>query len=172
MIFIALCVPFVMTDGAAHDLQARTHEMLMATALPTGPYVWGRFLARLGLTLGLAMVLLVAMLVLAFWRARETLPNVGALFGLWFLAMVPAIVFLSSIAFALGTLLPQRANLIKVIVIIGWFSSINLLGAIIDVGQRTPNFAPHVPYRMALAMIGVGFVAFAARRFVRFSTHL
>src|SRR5215469_13098977 len=44
------------------DLQRRTHELLMTTALPTRAYVWGRYLMGLLISLSLAILMLLAIL--------------------------------------------------------------------------------------------------------------
>src|SRR5436309_7409758 len=56
LVVLVLLLPFVTVDGVTRDLQRRTHELLMTTALPTWAYVWGRYL--MGLVMSLAMALL------------------------------------------------------------------------------------------------------------------
>src|SRR5262245_17220922 len=46
-VLLALILPFVTVDGVTRDLQRRTHELLLTTALPTWAYVWGRYLIGL-----------------------------------------------------------------------------------------------------------------------------
>src|SRR5256884_3560350 len=56
-------------DGVTRDLNRRTHELLMTTALPTWAYVWGRYLAGLVMSLGLALLLLAS--ILGMGRSEE-----------------------------------------------------------------------------------------------------
>src|SRR5579884_2188755 len=60
LLLLGMLLPFVNADGVTRDLQRRTHELLMTTALPGRAYVWGRYLVGLLISLGLAMLMLVA----------------------------------------------------------------------------------------------------------------
>ena len=51
LMVLALLLPFVTADGVTRDVNRRTHELLMTTALPTWAYVWGRYLAGLLMSL-------------------------------------------------------------------------------------------------------------------------
>src|SRR5207244_2288730 len=62
LVVLVLLLPFVTVDGVTRDLQRRTHELLLATALPTWAYVWGRYLMGLVMSLALALLFLVAIL--------------------------------------------------------------------------------------------------------------
>ena len=110
-----LLLPFVTADGVTLDLQRRTHELLMTTALPSRAYVWGRYLMGLLVSLGLALLLLVAILgmylLLHLTVPTDPLPQVGAVLLLWVGMIVPATILLSSVSFALGTLLPRLSTL-------------------------------------------------------------
>jgi hypothetical protein len=179
------------------------------------------------------------MLVVGVSHGGDIAPNVPALVTLWSLTAVPATVLLGSLAFGLGTLYPRRSNPVKVLVIIMWIASINVIAAvdafpikslepsgmgftgliraeysltfmsrtpditprtfarsaadldpfpvpaetsdqrdreiwqnIIRVAQERPHLAQFVPYRVALALIGLAIVAVVARRFDRFSSDL
>lgn len=121
---LALLLPFVNTDGVTRDLQRRTHELLMTTALPSWAYVWGRYLVGLLISLGLALLMLAAVLGMG-WLLQLTVPNYPASeFGnvalLWVGMVFPAVVLISSLSFALGSLFPRQATLVKILLLVGW----------------------------------------------------
>src|SRR5258708_36346767 len=66
--FLCMLLPFVTADGVTRDLTRRAHELLMTTSLPNWAYVWGRYLAALVMSLGLAILLLAAILGLGWVR--------------------------------------------------------------------------------------------------------
>jgi hypothetical protein len=82
LVVLVLLLPFVTADGVTRDLSRRTHELLMTTALPTWAYVWGRYLAGLLISLGLALLLLASILgmggLLHLTVADYPLPQIGA----------------------------------------------------------------------------------------------
>lgn len=127
LLLLLMALPFLCADGVTRDLKRRTHELLMATALPTWAYVWGRYMIALLLGLGLAVELLAAILVmglalhLSLGGHDYPVPDVGPVFVFWAALALPTIVFISSASFMLGTLLPRRANLFKIGVMVGWF---------------------------------------------------
>jgi ABC-type transport system involved in multi-copper enzyme maturation permease subunit len=125
LLLFGLLLPFVAGDGVARDLTRRTHELLMSTTLPTWAYVWGRYLIGLLLSLGLAVLLLVALLVLGLAQYLTVpgypAPQLGAVLALWCVLIVPIAVLVSSISFAAATLLPRAATLVKIGVLACWF---------------------------------------------------
>jgi ABC-type transport system involved in multi-copper enzyme maturation permease subunit len=137
LVLLVLLLPFVTADGVSRDLSRRTHELLMTTALPTWAYVWGRYLIGLLMSLGLALLLLAAILgmggLLHLTNPEYPLPQIGAVLLLWVGMVLPATVLVSSLSFALGTLLPRRATLVKIVILLGW-----IVGAVIlPLGFRT-----------------------------------
>jgi ABC-type transport system involved in multi-copper enzyme maturation permease subunit len=125
LLLLCLLLPFVNADGAARDLQRRTHELLMTTALPNRAYVWGRYLAGALISLGLAVLLLVAILgmgeLLHLTVADYPAPPLGAVLLLWAGMVVPATVLVGCLSFTLGTAFPRHATLVKVGILIAWF---------------------------------------------------
>jgi ABC-type transport system involved in multi-copper enzyme maturation permease subunit len=127
-LLFALFVPFVATEGVVRDLKRRTHEILMATPLPTWAYVSGRYLANILLCVGLAMLLLLAICVTAVAQhvlqpsIHPSLELPGTV-AIWAVIVLPPAVVLGSFSFALGTLLPQCSNLIKLGVLLAWFAT-------------------------------------------------
>jgi len=125
LLLYGLLLPFVSGDTVARDLRRRTHELLMTTTLPTWAYVWGRYLIGLFLSLGLAVLLLVALLVLGLALHLTVTdypaPQGGAILALWGALIVPVTLLMSSISFAFATLLPRFATLVKVGTLAGWF---------------------------------------------------
>jgi ABC-type transport system involved in multi-copper enzyme maturation permease subunit len=127
LLLLLLALPFVCADGVALDLKRRTHELLMTTAIPSRSYVWGRFLIVLLLGLGLAVELLAALLImgLAFHLSvgghDYPAPRVGPVIVFWAALALPDVALVGSVSFALGTLLPRRATLVKIGVMVGWF---------------------------------------------------
>jgi ABC-type transport system involved in multi-copper enzyme maturation permease subunit len=140
LVSLILLLPFVTADGVARDLTRRTHELLLTTALPTWAYVWGRYLAVLLISLGLAGLLLAAILgmglLLHLTIPAYPLPPTGVVLLLWFGMVVPATILVSSLSFALGTLFPRLSNLVKITILGGW-----IMGAVIipaGLGNTTP----------------------------------
>lgn len=125
LLLLGLLLPFVTTDGVTRDLQRRTHELLMTTALPSWAYVWGRYIVSLLLSLGLALLMLAAILGMGLLLHLTTpaypLPQTGTVLLLWAGMVLPATVLLSSLSFALGTLLPRLSTLVKIVILLGWF---------------------------------------------------
>lgn len=138
---LALILPFVNADGTARDLKQRTHELLMATPVPSWAYIWGRYLACLLVSLGLAALLLAALLLMGYLLAQTQadypLPQPAAIVSIWAAALVPTTALISSVSFALGTVLPRSSNLVKISMILGWFL-IGLVLPSIPVGGSGP----------------------------------
>jgi len=124
LVVLVLLLPFVTVDGVTRDLQRRTHELLLTTALPTWAYVWGRYLMGLLMSLALALLFLVAILGMG-WLLHLTVtdypaPEIGTVLLLWVGMVVSATILVSSLGFALGTLLPRLSTLIKVVILVAW----------------------------------------------------
>jgi hypothetical protein len=122
----ALFLPFVTADGVSLDFQ-RTHEILMATSLPSRAYTWGRYLAGMLIALGMACVYLLALLVLCV-AFHLTQPDVypaldlpGALL-IWAVVVLPPAFLLSSLCFACGLLVPRHPNVVKAGAVFAWFA--------------------------------------------------
>ncbi|HLI07003.1 MAG TPA: ABC transporter permease [Ktedonobacteraceae bacterium] len=130
LLVLVLLLPFVTADGVTRDVNRRTHELLMTTALPTWAYVWGRYLAGLVISLGLALLLLVSILgmggLLHLAVADYPLPQIGAVLLLWIGMVLSAVILVSSVGFALCTLLPRLSTLVKVVIVVAW-----LVGALV-----------------------------------------
>jgi ABC-type transport system involved in multi-copper enzyme maturation permease subunit len=130
LIILALLLPFMTADGVTRDVNRRTHELLMTTALPTWTYVLGRYLAGLIIGLGLALLLFVSLLgmggLLHLADATYPLPHPDAVILLWVGMVLSATILVSSVGFALSTLWPHLSMLIKAIIMMGW-----LIGALI-----------------------------------------
>jgi ABC-type transport system involved in multi-copper enzyme maturation permease subunit len=124
LIVLVLPLPFVTADGVTRDVHRRTHELLMTTALPTWAYVWGRYLAGLVISLGLALFLLASILGVGWLLHLTTTdypaPEIGAVLLLWIGMVMSAVVLVSSVGFALSTLLPRLSTLVKVVIMLAW----------------------------------------------------
>ena len=59
--------------------------------------------------------------------ADYPLPEPGNLLPLWGGMIVPATIVTSSLSFALGTALPRQANLVKILVLMGWFVGVVII---------------------------------------------
>jgi ABC-type transport system involved in multi-copper enzyme maturation permease subunit len=145
VVLLVLFLPFVNADGVSRDLQRRTHELLMTTALPTRAYVWGRYLIGLLMSLGLAVMLLAALLgmgeLLHQTDSTYPSPQVGTLLLLWGGMVVPATVLISSLSFALGTLFPRHSTLVKIGILVTW-----VVGAVvIPITLYFPSGPNHLP---------------------------
>ncbi|GHO97307.1 hypothetical protein KSF_073550 [Reticulibacter mediterranei] len=130
LLLLVLLLPFVTADGVTRDLSRRTHELLLTTSLPTWAYVWGRYLTGLLISLGLAGLLLVAILLVGLLLHMTVptypLPPTGVVLLLWVGMVLPATVLVSSLGFALSTLLPHMATLVKIVILVVW-----VIGAVI-----------------------------------------
>jgi hypothetical protein len=145
LLLLVLLLPFVNADGVRRDLQRRTHELLMSTALPSWAYVWGRYLIGLLMSLGLAVLLLVAILgigvLLHLTVPAYPLPQAGAVLLLWGGMVVPATVLVSSLSFTLVTLLPRLTNVVKMVILAGWVVGAEVLPLVI----YFPSGPTHLP---------------------------
>ncbi|EFH85263.1 hypothetical protein [Ktedonobacter racemifer] len=137
LMLLGVLLPFVNADGVTRDRSRRTHELLLATALPTWAYVWGRYLAGLLLSLGMALLALAAILGMGLFLhltitghplpkignhiADYPLPEIGSLMVIWVGVIASATVLVSSLSFALGTLLPRLSMLVKIVILLAWF---------------------------------------------------
>jgi ABC-type transport system involved in multi-copper enzyme maturation permease subunit len=124
LVVLVLLLPFLTADGVTRDVHRRTHELLMTTALPTWAYVWGRYLAGLVISLGLALLLLVSLLGMG-WLLHLTIadypaPEIGTVLLLWTGMVLSATILVSSFGFALSTLLPRLSTLVKVVIMVTW----------------------------------------------------
>lgn len=130
-----LLVPFLAADQVSQDLRSRTHELLMASALPSRAYTSGRYLAGLLVLLIYLLTILLAFLVMGFLLASPLplnqnldvpgyqalgypAPQVLSLVGLWALLLLPTSVLVYSLAFFLGTLFPNHTNLVKILLLV------------------------------------------------------
>lgn len=124
LLLFGMCLPFVAADGVARDYRERVHELVMTTPVPGWAYVAGRYLATLLLGLVLCVETLVAALVVNVLLGRTAAgypaPDVGTLITVWALVVLPAATLLLSLSFALGTLWPRLANVLKLAVLIAW----------------------------------------------------
>jgi ABC-type transport system involved in multi-copper enzyme maturation permease subunit len=152
-VVLGLYLPFLAADGVARDLKRRTHELLMTTSIPSRAYVWGRYLSALVLGVGLACVMLLALVSLAALRhlAQPDIyltPDLPGIATLWALIVLPPTVLLSSISFALGTALPRRTAIVKLAVMVAWFISAQIAGRVITACQQCA-VASGEPVRLA-----------------------
>jgi ABC-type transport system involved in multi-copper enzyme maturation permease subunit len=136
LLLLVLLLPFVTTDGVTRDRHRRIHELLLTTVLPTWAYVWGRYLVGLVMSLGLAVLLLIATLgmglLLHLSIPAYPLPPIGAVLLLWVGMVVPATVLVSSVSFTLGTLLPRLTNLVKIGMMVVWIVGAMILPSGLD----------------------------------------
>ena len=158
LIILALLLPFVTADGVTRDQQRRTHELLMTTALPTWAYVWGRYLAGLMMSLGLALLLLASILgmggLLHLTVADYPLPQIDAVLLLWVGMVFPATILVSSFGFALSTLFPRLSTLVKVVILVAW-----MVGALVlplGLGKTTPPPAWYVNWDPTSGITALG----------------
>jgi len=158
LVVLVLLLPFVTADGVTRDLNRRTHELLMTTALPTWAYVWGRYLAGLVMSLGLALLLLVSILgmglLMHLTDPAYPLPKIGAVLLLWVGIVLPATVLVSSFGFAFSTLLPRLSTLVKVVILVAW-----IVGALViplGLGNTTPPPAWYVNWDPTSGITALG----------------
>jgi ABC-type transport system involved in multi-copper enzyme maturation permease subunit len=131
LLMLCLVLPFVNADGVSRDLSRRTHELLMTTRVPNWAYVWGHYLVGLLMSLGLALLLLAAILGLGllFHLVGTGYPSpvIGPVLLLWVGMVVTATVFVSSLSFALGTVFTRQSILVKIAIMLAWFIGVLVL---------------------------------------------
>lgn len=143
LMVLVLFLPFIAVDGVTRDVHRRTHELLLTTSLPARAYVWGRYLISLLMSVGLAVLLLLAMLGMG-WLLHFTIsayppPQLGSMLILWIGIILSATIFVASVGFALGTLYPSRSTIIKVAIMATWiFAAVASFGS---GGQKPPTWA-------------------------------
>ena len=160
LVVLVLLLPFITADSVTRDLQRRTHELLMTTALPTWAYVWGRYLIGLVMSVGLALLMLAALLGMGWLLHLTTTdypaPEIGVVLLLWVGMVVPAAILVSSLSFALGTILPRLSMLVKITILVGW-----IMGAVVipfGFGD-TPPPAWYVNWDPTSAVTALGLLA-------------
>ena len=135
LLFFGMLIPFLSAGAVSHDYHDRTHEILMATPMPSIPYVLGRFLAALVTGVGAAVLLLVAIatgnLFVHASDAGFPAQDFVALSITWSILVVPAVVVLSGVSFLLGTLFPRLATPIRVLIVLLWA----VLSVVVDIGH-------------------------------------
>ena len=175
-------VPPIMADLVTRDYYQRAHELLMATAIPSRSYIWGRYLA--GLCICLVVILPGLFVQLAscwLWIGGHAAPKAGTVLGLWLLIVLPTILVVSGLSFSLSTLMPRLPGGIKMVALIVWTAT--CLSVIVWL-TSVPRFTqlqwelahnlPNLPYwlwpRAICLLIGLGSISLTARFFRRFST--
>ncbi|GHO80051.1 hypothetical protein KSD_78220 [Ktedonobacter sp. SOSP1-85] len=162
LVMLVLLLPFLTADGVTRDVHRRTHELLMTTALPTWAYVWGRYLAGLVMSLGLALLLLASILgmggLLHLTITDYPAPEIGNVLLLWVGMVLPATILVSSFGFALSTLLPRLSTLVKVVIMVTW-----IVGALVIPlglgGNTTPPPAWYVNWDPTSGITALGLLS-------------
>jgi hypothetical protein len=146
LIEFGLFLPFVTADGVSLDLKRHTHELLMTTAVPSWAYVLGRYLASIAICLGLACEYVLAivttgvLLHLTQGNVYSALPLPGALVIPALIVLLPTL-FVGSLSFGLGVLLPRFSNMIKAGFVFAWIVGGTLLPAyLFNKVRYTPAF--------------------------------
>ncbi len=143
---LVLVVIFLVADGAARDWHRRTHELVMATALPTWAYIWGRYLVVTVLSLFFAVELLLAILLLVtiehatIGGANYPAAQLGPVLATWAALVLPTTVFAGGLGFALSSLTFRATTLVKLAVSLGWFIWLSALPAITRGNPDVPQW--------------------------------
>ena len=145
LMLLGMLLPFVNADGATRDLSRRTYELLMATALPTWAYVWGRYLAGLMMSLALSLLMLAALLGMGWlWHLTVTdypMPEIGNLLVIWVGIIASATIVVSTLSFVLGTLLPRLTTLVKIVIMAAWFLASQVISILLSDASHAANFS-------------------------------
>lgn len=158
---LTLALPFACTDAIARDWKRRTHELVMTTALRSWAYFWGRYVVVLLISLGLAVLLLAALLImtlathLVLGGADYPAPHLGLILAVWASLVLPLVILVSSLSFALGTLLPRHTNLIKIGIIVIWFFLALILPDVAGPGGSPPVWYTNWDPTSATLLAGV-----------------
>jgi hypothetical protein len=157
LMLLGMLLPFVNADGVTRDLSRRTYELLMATALPTLVYVWGRYLSGLVLSLGLSLLMLAAILGMGLFLhltitghplprignhiADYPVPQIGTLMVIWVGVIASATVLISSLSFALGTVLPRLTTLVKIVIMAAWLLGSEVISIVLGDASHGATFS-------------------------------
>lgn len=157
IVSVTLSLVGIATVGAApgliaDDVEARMHDLLMATALGNRAYVWGRFLAGslacLGLTLIAAAGAAAAHLALHL-NAPHLFdsPSWTAYALAWGLNAPMHAVFATALAFSMGTRYPRLARTTAIGgALVWWMISVGALSSVFP-----PNLYPWLPVPREIA---------------------
>src|SRR5215472_986107 len=162
LLVLVLLLPFVSADGVTRDVTRRTHELVVTTSVPTWAYVWGRYLAVLGTSLGLALLLLLALIAMGetlhLAIADYPAPVIGGTLLLWVGMVVPATVLVGGVGFALSTLAPRFSVLVKVVILVGWIVGAEVIPISIGLQPGAINPAPswYVDWDPTSAITAIG----------------
>jgi hypothetical protein len=133
---LVLVIVFVVADGVARDWHRRTHELVMATAVPTWAYVSGRYIVVTALSLCFAVEMLLAM-VLVITVEHATIggalyppARLGSVLAVWAALVLPVTTFAGGLSFVLGTLLFRMTTMVKLAIALAWFIWLSTLPAI------------------------------------------
>ena len=124
MVVFGVVLPFLAADAVAHDYKQRMHELLMTTAIPTPIYIWGRYLASLLVSLGLAVIMIAAQwgtnLALSATDPLYPLPSLARALAFWGVIALPETILICSLCFALGAFFPRFTIATKLALCIAW----------------------------------------------------
>ncbi len=156
LMLLGMLLPFVNADGVTRDLSRRTYELLMATALSTRVYVWGRYLSGLVLSLGLSLLMLAALLGMgALWHLTVPdypVPQIGTLLVIWVGIIAVASIVVSSLSFALGTVLPRLTTLVKIVIMAAWFLGSEVISILLGDASHAATFSLPTWYSEGIAL--------------------
>ncbi|HEU5440140.1 MAG TPA: ABC transporter permease [Ktedonobacterales bacterium] len=145
LMLLVVLLPFVTADGVARDRQRHMRGLVMSTVVPSWAYVWGRYLIGLLMSLGLAVLLLAAILgvgmVLHLTDSGYPAPEPGTVLVLWGGMVVPATVLVASVSFALVTLFPRLSTAVKLVILVSWVVGAMVLPILIYLPSG-PNALP------------------------------
>jgi ABC-type transport system involved in multi-copper enzyme maturation permease subunit len=161
LLVLVLLLPFVSADGVTRDVTRRTHELVVTTSVPTWAYVWGRYLAVLATSLGLALLLLLALIamgeILHLAIADYPAPVIGGALILWVGMVVPATVLVGGVGFALSTLAPRFSMLVKVVILVGWIVGALAIPLSMGRGANPPSW--YVDWDPTSGITAIGLLA-------------
>jgi ABC-type transport system involved in multi-copper enzyme maturation permease subunit len=139
-------IPFVATEGVAHDYRQRTHELVLATPVSTNALLCGRYLAVLLVCLVMDLLLLGSVFLIGpllhAFDPTYPLPDALLAVGIWMIAIVPGTVVVASVSFALGTTFPHVAGLLKLLPVSLWIGLVFLSDALDHGGTWFTVFNP------------------------------
>src|SRR5260370_42376661 len=73
-------------------------------------------------------------------------PEIGNLMVIWIGMIASARVLVSSLSFALGTLLPRLTTLVKIVILIAWFVGPELIPIVLGNASHAANSTPPAWY--------------------------
>jgi len=120
-------------------------------------YIWGRYLAGVGIGLLMSLVLLISVPLVGFamhaglplhqfqsvpgyHELGYPTPDLGVIVAIWAVFALPTIILLTTIGFVIGTLFPKHGNAVRILLCIGWLAYMFFASNIFTLNSAAANW--------------------------------